>query len=355
VWGATVESQRDVDTDKAVGINTYIEIYNTARLDLIRNAGMYAIHGQKSNPNLGSETVAWLLADEPEQFGQQNTLKYLQDRAAALPNDGRMKYTNFTANMIWPNYSPGTAEAGKWLDVNDAVSLDTYWYGRFMGCDRLFYNDFPAINLSMLTQAECWRPFNYGYAVDKQQEIAKVSGKEEPVFSFVENGQPYDTNTGTPRRITPDQMAGSVWMSLIHGAQGVNYFNHSFSGNCQSSNNFRHPVYVGGSCYTDMVTKAKSVNSQIKALAPVLNSQSRQWTVNGSLDTMVKQVGGATYVFAMAKGIKGGTATGTHQLSIPGGTKAEVLFENRTLEVVGGKFTDSFGTPETYHLYKITG
>ncbi|CCH30219.1 putative secreted protein [Saccharothrix espanaensis DSM 44229] len=352
VWGATVGTQEDVDLDKAVGINTYLELYDTPRLDLIRKAGMFALHDQTTNPHLGSETVGWLLADEPEQFGQGDALNLLRANASALPNDGRMRYTNFTANMIWPNYAPEGETAEQWLDVNSAASLDTYWYGRYMGCDRLSYPDLPALNQSLLTEAECYRPFNYGYGVTKQREIAASSGKMESVFGFVENGRPYAENAA----IKPDQLRGSVMSMLIHGARGINYFNHTYGDWCTSSNNFRYTAQQGGDCYAEMTKAATKVNGQIKALAPVLNTQSYQWELNPSLDTMLKLHDGNAYVFAMGKGIPGGTATGSFDLTLPAdvrGTSVEVVDEGRTIPVVSGKFTDTFASDTTYHIYKV--
>ncbi len=352
VWGATVGTQQDVDLDKAVGINTYLELYDTPRLDLIRNAGMFALHDQTSNPHLGSETVGWLLADEPEQFGQGDALNLLRTTASALPGDGRMRYTNFTANMIWPNYAPEDGTAGQWLDVNSAASLDTYWYGRYMGCDRLSHPDLPALDQSLLTEAECYRPFNYGYGVSKQREIAASSGKMESVFGFVENGRPYAENAA----IKPDQLRGAVMSMLIHGARGINYFNHTYGDWCPSSNNFRYTALHGGDCYADMTKAATKVNGQIKALAPVLNTQSYQWVFNPSLDTMLKVHNGHAYIFAMGKGIPGGTATGTFALTLPaevGGASVEVVDEGRTIPVTGGTFTDTFASDTTYHIYKV--
>ncbi|GAA3838138.1 hypothetical protein GCM10022243_00770 [Saccharothrix violaceirubra] len=353
VWGATVGSQKDIDLDKAVGINTYLELYDTPRLDLIRDAGMFAIHDQTTNPNLGSETVGWLLADEPEQFGQGDALNLLKSTSAKLPNDGRMRYTNFTANMIWPNYAPEDGMAAQWLEVNGAVSLDTYWYGRFMGCDRLSHPDLPARNQSLLTEDECYRPSNYGYGVTKQREIAAESGKTESVFGFVENGRPYAENPA----IKPDHLQAAVMSMIIHGARGINYFNHTYGDWCPSSNNFRYTALFGGDCYAAMTKAATKVNGQIKALAPVLNSQSYAWTFNPSLDTMLKVHNGYAYVFAMGSGIPGGTATGSFALNLPpeaaGSTSVEVVDEGRTIPVAGGKFTDTFASSTAYHIYKI--
>lgn len=365
VWGATVENDRDISVDKDIGLNTYLELYGKVNFEAIRRGGMSAIHGQR-DPAIGDESVGWFLADEPEQFGQSpgQVLNYLRTRAGQLPNDGRLRFTNFTGNMIFPNFSPGTGVAADWIEINDVTSLDIYWYARDLVCSGSIageiwkdgsgarqphgggYND--------LSMAECHRSSNYGYQVEAQRRIAAEKGKMEPVWTFVENGDPFEG--ADHHEITPDQMAGAIWSSLIHEARGVVYFNTSFNG-CVSSNNFRHPVYYNSRCYVAMRARAKLVNDQIRQLAPVLNTQSYLYSFNGQLDTMLKEHDGAFYIFAMPGGIKGGSATGRHRLKLPpglNGSTVEVLFEGRTIPIDSNReFADSFDAEYSYHIYRI--
>jgi hypothetical protein len=373
VWGATVENKRDVETDKEIGLNTYLGIFAASGrecaidFEAMRAAGMSAIHEHYNCNAIGNETVGWLLADEPEQFGQRpgEVINYLRRKEAQFSKDGRMRVTNFTGNMLWPAFASSQVETADWQEINDLVSLDVYWYSRHLPCrGRSYYIGFPASDLSSLTDGECHRPFNYGYQIQKQIERARTGAnkKWEPVFAFVENGSPFADDQwtgGHVHTISPDQMAASVWNSLIHGARGINYFNHSFSGDCQSSNNFRNPIYTSSKCYSAMRAKAKEVNSQIKYLAPVLNTQSFDWSFNPKLDTMLKQYKGDLYVFAMPTGVPGdvGSAIGMHTLKLPpgvGSTLVEVLFENRTIPISDGRvFMDSFASATTYHVYRI--
>lgn len=369
IWGATVETQRDIDTDKEVGINTYLELYGNPNFPLIRNNGMFAIHGITNGSGIGNETVGWFLSDEPEQFGQGpgQVLALLQNAKSKLPQDGRIHFTNFTGNMVLPNYTPGDSIAASWLDQNDVASLDIYWISRDIVCGGSVAGEIwrdgsgsaqPHGNgYNDLNFAECHRSSNYGYQVSEQRRLAAVSGKHEPIWTFVENGGPF-----TPpevRMITPDEMAGGVFNSLIHEARGINYFNHTFNeGSCTSSNNLRDPIYYNRPCYTAIRAKTKEINSRIKQLAPVLNTQSYQHIFNPKLETMLKEHSGSYYIFAMPGPVKGGSATGAHNLQLPpglnGGT-AEVLFENRTISIGANRqFTDSFANHYTYHIYKIT-
>lgn len=371
MWGATISGERDVLTDKAAGINTYLEIYKGNGVDLpdfaaIRDNGMSAIHGITDAPTVGDETVGWFIDDEPEQFVEPGgVLQRLLDLKAALPDDDRLHYTNFTGNMVQPITHPGDAVAASWLDVSDVVSLDIYWYTRDIICGGSRggeiwkdgsgapqqhgngYND--------LSFAECHRASNYGYQIDEQRRLAALSGATEPVYAFVETGHPF---TGTEDRgITPDQLGGAVWNSLIHEARGINYFNHSFSGPCESSNVLRDPIYENRDCYSAIRERVTVVNGQITQLAPVLNTQSLDYTFNPKLDTMFKQLDGSFYIFAMPSGVKYGSATGEQTLRLPLGidaSQAEVVFENRTVQIVDGEITDTFAADHSYHIYKIT-
>ena len=62
-----------------------------------------------------------------------------------------------------------------------------------------------------------------------------------PIWAYVELGHPLGTNGG---QITPDQAAAAVWSSLIHGARGIVYFNHSFGGSCQTQHILRDTCYT---------------------------------------------------------------------------------------------------------------
>ena len=63
------------------------------------------------------------------------------------------------------------------------------------------------------------------------------------MLAFVELGHPF-TEEDWPS-ITPAQARAAVWSSIIHGAQGIIYFNHSFGGPCQTQHILRDPCYAG--------------------------------------------------------------------------------------------------------------
>ncbi|GAA2290102.1 hypothetical protein GCM10010149_41290 [Nonomuraea roseoviolacea subsp. roseoviolacea] len=361
VWYESVITQDDVDKDREAGINTYVELTETSDMALIRKNGMFAITG-KPIAGYGPETVAWLVTDEADMWagpgddgwtgnfpGQgplcvpddphkercgYTVMRTLKDR---LPkNDGRPHYANYGKGvMIWQN----DRQAGRFVnDYTDLVSLDVYWYTSYYAC-------LDAQNSLKFRADQCARAANYGLLIDRQRKLDALDGKRQPIYAFVEVGQPAPEDR---RAIGPDQLKGAVMSSLIHGARGVVYFNHSFGGRCQSQHVLRD------ACGAATRPAVAEVNRQIKELAPVLNTQSLRHDFGKGVDTMLKRHGGAFYLFAMP-GADGGP--GSRTFTLPPGVPAghvEALFENRRIPVTGGAFTDSFAEESTYHIYKIT-
>jgi hypothetical protein len=153
---------------------------------------------------------------------------------------------------------------------------------------------------------------------------------------------PFLTDDGA-RTIAPDQIEGAVWNAIIHGAAGIAYFQHN--------NNDACGTYSLVQCSQTLRDKVKSVDADIAALAPVINSPSYVWSFGPNLDTMLKASGNDAYVFAMTSG-----GTGQRTFTLPPTIKAtsvEVVGENRTLPVTAaGTFTDTFAHEYTHHIYR---
>ena len=93
------------------------------------------------------------------------------------------------------------------------------------------------------------------------------------------------------------------------------------------------------------------VNNEIRALAPVLNTQSYVWHFGPGLETMLKVSDGHAYVFAMTDG-----TAGARTFTLPGGlsgAEVEVLGEGRSIAIREGRFSDTFAAEHSYHIYKI--
>ena len=151
-------------------------------------------------------------------------------------------------------------------------------------------------------------------------------------------------------------MNRAVWSPIIHGARGVVYFNHSFSGTSESDNNFEDPYYTT----TGITPQAAATNTLIKSLAPVLNDDTALNNVTADpppttfdgIETMAKYHDGPFTNFADTR--ESGSdinIAATFHAADPAATLVTVVNEKRTLPVVNGTFTDTFATGSTVHIY----
>jgi hypothetical protein len=152
---------------------------------------------------------------------------------------------------------------------------------------------------------------------------------------------------------TPAQVKTEVWMSLIAGSQGIVYFVHQF----KEAGSFIEAALLADKEMSEAVRK---INAQIIELAPVLNSPTvpAGAAVTSSdkdvpVSLMVKQKAGATYVFAVAMR-DAATRADFAVKGLSGKMSAEVMGEDRKIDVAEGRFSDDFKGYEV-HLYRITG
>jgi hypothetical protein len=193
---------------------------------------------------------------------------------------------------------------------------------------------------------------NYTYPVANQEPIELVAtgiqnlntyaGWKKPVIADIEAS----SINGLPRP-TPAQLRAEVWMSLIHGAAGVQYFCH------------RMEPLNETDCLDDADTALalERINREILELAPALNTQSYSISVSSSNDAVpvravLKQTATERYVFAA--GMADGATNATFTLSgIDGSSVVEVIGENRSVAPSDGVFEDVF-EPYAVHLYRIS-
>ena len=175
-----------------------------------------------------------------------------------------------------------------------------------------------------------------------------MDGQRQPIWNFVEVGCPF--NNGNC--IQPAQIRAGVWHSIIAGARGIEYFNHSFSGPCQT-----HYV-LRSSCgnYPAVRATVTAVNQQIQQLAPVLNAPSvtSGTTTSAGVRALYKWYDGHFYVLAGNR--ENVSTTGTMGLSCIGNATAVKLGEDgERIPVTAGTFMDEFADGNAIHIYRIDG
>ncbi|MGY1631523.1 hypothetical protein ACI784_07440 [Geodermatophilus sp. SYSU D01186] len=350
---------RDVQRDLAAGLNTYVVLTDNTDLDLVRGSGMSAITSLTQDP-LG-EGVGTFLADEADMWagagdgawtgnypGQGDICSPATTSCGmtvmsemARRAEGRSPaYANYGKGvMFWAGDADAARFVNEWPQL--AVSSDLYWYTDPHICTS------PSEGPSVGAGGDaCRRAANYGLVVDRMRYLDGLDGLRQPIWAFVEVGHPFIEDDAPT--ITGPQVQGAVMNSVIHEARGIVYFNHSFGGSCISQHVLRD-------CDPGLRASVAQVNAQLSQLAPVLNTQSRSWSFNPALDTMMK-IGpdGAVYVFAM---LGRDTPPGTYRLDLPSGVRsgtAEVLFEDRSVPMRGRQMADTFETEHSYHVYRLS-
>lgn len=258
---------------------------------------------------------------------------------------------NFSANVL-SNALPNVNKANFEAMVNSyagPVSADKYYYTQ-PSCFDIGYL------IVHIDPAHCRTSSSYGATVRAMSDRLAVGGKLKPVWNFVENLAATPPNEFYAY-IKPGQLQGAVMDSIINGAQGILYFNQSFAGNCTGGNIVRQVQTGTLPCAQPQMDAMKEINQRIQAFAPVINTQSYQYSFGSNLDTMLKTYRGSAYIFAMISG-DASSEPGTRTFTLPPGfdkaVSVQVLDENRTIPVASGKFTDDFVYEYTYHIYKVT-
>lgn len=337
VW---LQSPPNASRYKQVGINFFTGLWEgptEAQLTALAAAGIPTICDQSGvwQAHLADKTIrAWLQPDEPDNAQANASGGYdpCIDPATIIAGYNTMK----TGDPSRPVY----------LGLGRGVA-DTQWYGRgtctgntdmykeyAKGGDILGFDIYPA---------------NDGVAIEivasGLDNLLAWSGRSKPVIGIIEA-----SNINNIHRPTPAQIKSEVWMDLVHGAAGIEYFCHRFA-----------PTFSETDCLDDAPTQAalKDINAQVTALAPVLNSPpvANGVTVQSSpstipVDTRLARFSGATYLFAAE--MRAGSTMATFTLrDFPATASAEAIGETRTIAVANGVFSDTFDSYGV-HLYRIT-
>ena len=340
--GVWLQDPRNATRFKEAGINLYVGLWEgptEEQLAGLQAAGMPVICHQNAVglKHLDDPTIiAWMHGDEPDN---------------AQPAAGGGWGPAIPPATIIADYQQLAVKDPNrpvWLNLGQAVANEE-WIGRgapwedypeyCKGADLLSFDVYPVAGIQK-PDGE-----NYLWYVAKGVDRLRQWSGNKAVWNVIET-----TRIQSDRKATPAQVRSEVWMSLIHGSQGIIYFVHEWE-----------PVFVEARLLHDpeMLAAVTAINQQIRELAPVLNrpNAERAQVVSSDpgvpFDLMAKEYGGDLYVFAAA--MRPGAAQGTFQLSgIRGKRTAEVLGEGRSIEIKGGSFADEFGE-YGIHLYRIEG
>lgn len=360
VWLEGIVSEDDVRLDSDAGINLYVDLTPDSNLELLDGDGPFALSSLASPKTNGA-----VLADEADMWGGPGDAAWtgnwpgqgeictpaekrcgytLQQQLASGVSDSKMTYSNYGKGVTfwWSD-----EEAARFVNTyQDVVSADNYWFTDPNICGL---GEGAALvgGKRPLTDSECRLAANYGWTVDRVRSLVSPVGSK-PVWAFVELGQPFDAST---KATTGPQIRAAVWSSIIHGARGIIYFNHSFGGECRSFHLLRTP------CAQQTRADVLVLNRQLAALAPVLNAPFLDGAVKHSntVHSAVKVYDGSLYIMSGSAQASGQEVLFELPCLAQGGGTVDVLNEDRTIKVQDGGFRDSFNDGNAVHIYRIDG
>ena len=341
------------DALRALGVNTYMGAeHDGSSMSSITSRGISVLAQNEWSPSeVGNDTrvVGWHVSDECEMGysectpdwnndnGEFGRLAVQQDYVNQFRSyqDGRFLQANFGNGVMGTFWAPNTMDDH--IKLMDASSVDKYAYTS------------PGVRYEIKRSpewpagADAKRAATYGWLQD-QMEGFQDPAEPKPNWVFVETARPFLTESGA-ETIATNQLSGAVWSAIIHGARGIAYFQHNNNGDCGT--------YSLVDCSQALKDTVRAVNSEVKNLAPVLNTQSYLWDFRAGADTMLKVKDGYAYIFA-GVGLK--DTPGSKTFTLPSGVNGstvDVVGENRSVPVTNGKFTDTLATEYAHHIYKV--
>ena len=368
VWFTSTTSPEEIASDRALGINTYVMLTAESSVQLIKDAGLFAMT-DKSNAYAAGQ----LLADEADMWGGAGDAPWtgmtpgpgvplvVENKWLCIPEDAQCGYTAMRAFqkqvppgvMAYANYGKGVAfwqprqHAERFVnDFQNLVSVDNYWFTDPVICGTYQGGVRKNGGVAPLSPEDCRLAANYGITTDYVRSLVQPSAAL-PVWNFVELGHPNGDEEGG-YTITAPQIRAAVWSSIINGARGIIYFVHNFGGPCRSYNLLRD--HCGDAIRADFA----AVNHQIARLAPVLNASFVDGYArsDGPVDLAVKRYNGSNYILAASTTNEPSEATIV--LSCGNATSAAVIDENRTVPIANRSFHDTFADGNAIHLYRFT-
>ena len=399
-WMELPISASDVATDVDAGLNVYFNLAGSPgspgnlRVDynIIRNGGMLVIAPDTSS-NTGVETVGWFGVDEADmtygpgidawrgsaweatnhttwgacnpsqevggQCGYTVTEWFMNQLPSLGVSDGRLWYNGHGKGVLfWETDNQAALFVNQYTDI---ACADSYWFtdsdlneASQGGC-RLLPLSYECQHWTRISNAQRKLAANYAYNIQRINALLSTP-HSKPIYAYVELGTPGSSG----ETITPDQIKAAVWHSIIAGARGIIYFNHSFAGAVTYNILYdgatpSSPLYATYKPVRDMV---KSVGAQINTLTPVLLAPFADGyvTAAGTVMYMAKYSDNKFYVFAGSG--KLGTPPAANQvvtftLADQHNGSINVFSESRTVTATNGVFTDTFADDNTIHIYEV--
>lgn len=336
--GVHAQPKGSFDKWKARGVNTLFQYEGETNgqgvptvsmqtwSDTAASKGLYYVRAPSANqaddlqePNL----LAWAQKDEPDLSNHSPNpsvnIDIYQNWKAVGPS--KPVWINFAG----PSITPAGANYTQWVKGGDWLASD--WYP----INWARYNN---INFT-------------GQAIDKLRTDSK--GVPKRFFAYIETSW-QKLNVGT-RGPTKDEVRGTVWHAIMHGANGIIYFPQVVPN-----------VTVGGGFSYDgtpddvaaeMTTQDARIQSFGRVLNAAINPSSRSLTTsNTAIESTWRVMQEGDYFFVLNQSPNTLTNVPLNLTGLAANTTSlAVLGENRSEAFAGGAITDDFA-PYQVHVYE---
>lgn len=334
--GVWMQNPTNAERFAAVGINHYVGLWEgptEEQLVAMAAAGMPVICDQAGvwQDHLSDTGIqGWLQADGPDNAQELPDGSY---GPCIEPSVSLARYRDMVAADAT---RPVVLLLGQGVAIPD-------WEGRGECTGRT--SDYPVYAEAADVLV------NYTYPLANEHPLALVATGIENLNRYANFTKPIladleaSSINGLPRP-TPHQLRAEVWLSLIHGAAGVQYFCHRIM-----------PEFSETDCLDDEATATAltRINRELTELAPILNSQSHRFTPLSSatapVHAVLKKSGRERYLFSAS--LANAATTARFPLAGLGEvTSVEVIGEDRNLTPTAEGFEDAF-EPYAVHLYRL--
>lgn len=334
--GVWMQNPANAERHAAVGINHYVGLWQGPTDEQLATAKGFDMPVVCEQAGVWQASVdeaiirGWLQADGPDNAQEQADGSYGPCIAPALT---QARYAEMVAadptRPVLLLLGQGVATPD-WVGRGDCAGQTEDYPEYARAADILVNYTYPIANQHPLELV--------AIGIEKLNQYA---GWSKPVIADIEAS----SIDGLPRP-TPHQLRAEVWLSLIHGAAGIQYFCHRMSPLNETD------------CLDDAATAAAMtrINAEITQLAPALNSQSYALPATSAnadvpVRAVLKKVGRTRYVFA-ASTANAATVASFSLRGVAAPDGIEVIGEGRNLHPSVGAFEDAF---EAYavHLYRF--
>jgi hypothetical protein len=351
VWNETLNDPAgDTARYGRLGVNGYVGLWNGVNPQIaaaLKASGQWAFAQPSATgaPGYGRELAGYTWFDEPDG----------RDLCGEMPSwlapDCRAANGRTTPAGIQAMADHVRAVDGSRPTFGQYTKPVALGAGLDQTTRRAYVNAVDVVSYDFYPITDPWEnpARNLWEQADAVNQVRDLTGRTKPVWAFIETSRLFGDSPVGRVRPTDAQIQAEVWHAIIGGARGIEYFNHNFSGD---------PSYTQhlliDPTYASTAAAVAQTNSQIHALAPVINAPYADNLVTvagGQVNVMAKYLDGAYYLFVGSRSKSPQTVS--LRLNGIGTTSATVVNENRTVAVNAGTLTDTLSGETAVHIYRI--